>query len=285
MSFMNISEAQGVIDYKGHEGEDQMVAIEPKKDGWRFRSYRRDGVPKLFTRGGLEKSIPHIQRELSLLQPVGDFFDGEITHPLGFDAVGSAIAKKDERLHFHVFDIVDEDRFEADGVDRTPYYKRRMKLANIITMAYSEEEDTHVHLMPSKRAWVSEADDYAARCIEIGYEGCVIKKLDSPYRSGKTGDWVRIKASITVDAMIVCVNESKTMRGHAASVSVKESCGTISTVASGIQLKDKKVFFENRRTMEGLMMMEVEARGRTKNGLLRSASLVRLRPDKVNFNA
>ena len=40
---------------------------------------------------------------------------------------------------------------------------------------------------------------------EVGIEGVVAKKVDSRYRAGSTGDWVKVRHKIVVDAVVIGV--------------------------------------------------------------------------------
>jgi hypothetical protein len=40
---------------------------------------------------------------------------------------------------------------------------------------------------------------------EVGIEGVVAKKTGAPYRAGRTGDWVKIRQKVVVDAVVIGV--------------------------------------------------------------------------------
>jgi len=46
-------------------------------------------------------------------------------------------------------------------------------------------------------------DDLLASARELGLEGVVGKKLDSPYRGGRNGDWVKVRIDRSADFAVV----------------------------------------------------------------------------------
>ncbi|WP_112231793.1 DNA ligase-like domain-containing protein [Lentzea atacamensis] len=37
----------------------------------------------------------------------------------------------------------------------------------------------------------------------MGIEGCLIKRLDQPYRVGRNGDWIKVRHTVVVDAVVI----------------------------------------------------------------------------------
>lgn len=271
-----MNELQGVVDY--HPGDvTGTVAIEPKLDGWSGHACWVDGVPVLYTRNGMEIPLPHIQREVAMLMPQGFFFHGELTHHAGFEAIKSAIARQSEDIHFHIFDMVDEAFFEQ-GFDPTIYIQRRTQLERLMLarLAFWAPQN-HVHLVC--RECCNDIDDQHARHLELGYEGSVLKHLDSPYRSGPTGDWMRIKPVSTTDCTIIGVEQSKTDPSRASSFVVCEPSGVTSKVHAGLTEDILREALEHPARFVD-QVMETNHRGRYDSGKMRHASFVRMRPDK-----
>lgn len=275
-------ELQGVVDYKESMIEGA-VAIEPKLDGWRVHARHVDGVPKLFSRNGIELPLPHIQRELALLIPQGYFFDGELTHTAGFEAIKGAIARQDEDLHFHVFDMVFEEFFH-DGIDMREYRARREALEDVfeapegvLTLGYMR---VSVHLVMMAKARDEGIEILHQSLLEQGYEGSVIKDPLAPYESGPTGAWMRIKPVSTVDCVIIGVERSETDPALASAIKVCDPEGVVSNVHSGIS-RDLLREMVNHPGRYVDLVVEISHRGKYASGKMRNASFVRLRPDKT----
>lgn len=275
-------EPQGVVDYK--EGDvNNTVAIEPKLDGWSGIARWHDGVPVLYSRNGTELPLPHIQRELALLMPKGFFFHGELTHHEGFEAMKSAIAQQSEDIQYHVFDMVFDEFFD-DGIDMRMYSARREALEDLFAIpedvpTLGEMRD-NVHLVPMSGASPSTIETFHLSLLELGYEGSVVKRMDSPYESGPTGAWMRIKPVTTVDCVIIGVERSKTDLSRASSVIVCDADGITTNVHAGLSMDFLREAIEHpARLMD--QVMEVEHHGTYRSGKMRNASCVRMRPDKT----
>ena len=277
MKTFTFIEPQGVVDYCPGDISGPVV-VEPKLDGWRCLISWTNGVPVLYTRNGEEIPLPHIQREAALLMPPGFFLDGELFHPCGFSGIKSAIAHQDEALHYHVFDMVDEAFFE-EGFDPRPYQERRWELDKCFRFA-NIQEDNHVHIIWSVKCMQDQIENVHAIRLELGFEGSVIKRLDSSYASGPTGDWMRIKPVQTADCVIIGVEQSETDPTRASSFIVCEPLGVTSKVHAGLTEDALRKALENPSSVIN-RVMEVAHRGRYKSGRMRNASFVRMRPDKT----
>lgn len=271
-------ELQGVVDYK-ECNVGGTVAIEPKMDGWRMHARHVDGVPKLFTRNGHEITLPHIQRELALLMQKGYFFDGELTHPEGRDAIKGAIAHQDEDLNYHVFDMVLDTFFET-GLDERPYLTRNIELQKIFNPHDSTRYGEKVWLVPANCIPCAEIDFQYNAFLLFGHEGAVVKNPDSPYTSGPTGDWMRLKPVFTVDCVIMAVERSETDPALASSLIVRDPAGVVSKVHSGMTKQFLRDAIEHPARLVDTVM-EASHRGKYTSGKMRHASFVRLRPDKT----
>lgn len=270
---IKIIEPQGVVDYNPTDVDGE-VLVEPKLDGWRCLISWTDGVPVLYTRNGEDIPLPHIQREAAMILPRGMFLDGELTHHGGFEAVKGAIARKDEDLHFHAFDLVRESFFET-GVDERSYIRRRCDLVEIFG-----QDEMNVHHVPIMYADPDDIEVCHLKYMEQGYEGSVVKRKHSPYAEGKTGDWMRIKEVSTIDCVIDGVVESELQPGVVKSLIVRDGDGIVTRVGTGFRGPVKWDLWKRRLQITG-QMVEVTHRGTYRSGKLRHAAFVRMRPDKT----
>jgi ATP-dependent DNA ligase len=267
---MKTMDLNRVVDYQ--EGMVYgRVGIEPKLDGWRIRVRLSDGVPKIHSKGGEEIPLPHLQRELALALPALSWFDGELTHPDGFEAVKTAIAEQDERLMANVFDMVRDN-----GPDETRFYERREALEALPYFKEQPRPDTRVHLVPSLFVKFSEIERAHSANLELGYEGSVLKRWDGFYGEG---DWMRIKPVTTTDCTVIGVEQSETDPSRASSIIVCEPSGVRSRVHAGLSMDALRKALRNPASVIN-KVMEVEHRGRYRSGRMRNTSFKRYRPDK-----
>jgi bifunctional non-homologous end joining protein LigD len=96
-----------------------------------------------------------------------------------FDALHSRV--NDERASALAFDLMMRN---DDDLRRKPYLERKAALRKLLHhgrgIQYVEHAEGHGDKL------------YAAAC-RLGLEGIVSKKLDAPYRSGKSKLWIKVK--------------------------------------------------------------------------------------------
>ena len=187
--------------------------IEWKWDGIRAQVLRRQGRVWIWSRGEelITERFPELERTAQALLPDGTVLDGEIMAwrdgaPLPFSTLQRRIGRKrltDKVLSeapaaFVVYDVLEEGGRDAR---ERPLADRRAALERLVAPA-------RPLFLPSPRI---EAIDWAdvARAREEargrGVEGLMLKRLASPYRSGRRrGDWWKWKIDPhTVDAVLI----------------------------------------------------------------------------------
>jgi bifunctional non-homologous end joining protein LigD len=189
---------------------------EIKWDGYRVHIHIEPGRIRVLTRGGHDwtRRFPAIAQAARALGPTSMILDGEavvldeqgrsdfglLQRSLGAD--GQKSGNLASPAIMYAFDIL-----YLDGHDlrRDEYRTRRHKLEDVLRGQHSailiSEEVDHdpVELL-----------DHACR---LGLEGIVGKRRDSRYRSGRTGDWVKLKCLQSDAFMIVGYEPSMSGRG------------------------------------------------------------------------
>jgi bifunctional non-homologous end joining protein LigD len=138
---------------------------------------------------------------------------------------------------------------------------------------------------------------------QIGLEGIIAKRRDQPYRSGRTGDWLKIKCVQSESFMIVGYQASAAARGGIGSLllagkrghdwvyvgeagtgfngkdatSLRSSLDKLETKTPAVPLKGKNLVFS-----QPTLIAEIEFRGWTRDGSLRHASYKGLREVQDN---
>lgn len=184
-----------------------------KWDGIRSQLIRREGEIFLWSRGEelITERFPELA-EMAESLPDGVAIDGEILpwldgNVMPFARLQRRIGRKtvSKRMLREVpVILLAYDLLELEGEDiRTlPLAKRREHLGRLTNSV------DHSNLLLSKTVELDDWDGYAqARegSRELGVEGLMLKRLDSPYRVGrKRGDWWKWKVDpYTVDAVLI----------------------------------------------------------------------------------
>ena len=173
------------------EGERWLHEI--KYDGYRIIGRKDGGDITLYSRRGLDWTgrFPAIAKAMERLPCESAVVDGEIAYVLpsgitDFKSLQEHIDSADPAIRYFVFDLL-----FLDGVDlrKEPLTARKVKLAKLLSgkrvpdwLVYSD------HVEGSGQAFFAEA-----RAKHL--EGIMSKRADSPYRSGRSRDWVKTKCS------------------------------------------------------------------------------------------
>jgi bifunctional non-homologous end joining protein LigD len=160
---------------------------EIKHDGFRVIA-RKDGPRvKLYSRPGndLTHRFPLIVETLARLRSRSCIIDGEA---VACDENGIASFNRiryrnhDDSIFLYAFDLIE---FNGDDLRGDPLEVRKATLASIVAKAapgirYNEHME-------------GDGPTVFAHACKLGLEGIVSKRKDSPYRSGRSKDWLKMK--------------------------------------------------------------------------------------------
>src|SRR5438093_1604334 len=286
--------------------------FEVKLDGYRMRAACQDGEPILYSRKGLDytESFPEIAQAAKAIPFEGVILDGELVvlnesgHP-SFNKLqtraklGAREAKRaaiESPATLYVFDLL---AFGGYDLRKLPLVKRKEILQKVLPQAgplrYSE------HFEKNGEALYEQV-------VKLGLEGIMAKKADSPYRSGRSADWLKIRADRIDDFVVVGFSKPKGSRGGFGSLHVgayKDGkliyCGRAGSGFSGAQLDEISATLNQlvRETppceppehgalpkgpdhtwVEPRLVCDVRYKEFTPDGLLRQSVFVRFRDDK-----
>jgi bifunctional non-homologous end joining protein LigD len=173
------------------------LAIEPPKgqgwlheikhDGFRILARRDSHGVRLFTRNGYNFAdrFPRIVEAIANLPVQSCFIDGEA---IVVDESGLSVFELIRyRQHNDASVLCAFDLIELDGEDlrRSPIEDRKHALAKIL---YRERNG-----ITFNQHYDGEGATIFKQACSLGCEGIVSKRLGSPYRSGRSAHWLKIK--------------------------------------------------------------------------------------------
>jgi bifunctional non-homologous end joining protein LigD len=286
--------------------------FEVKLDGYRMRAACQAGVPILYSRKGLEytESFPEIARAVKAIPFEGVILDGELVvlNEAGkpnFNLLqararlGAREAKRaaiESPATLYVFDLL---AFDGYDLRKLPLVKRKEILRQVLPqtgpLRYSE------HFEKNGEALYEQV-------MKLHLEGIMAKKADSPYRNGRSGDWLKIRADRIDDFVVVGFTKGKGARSGFGSLHVGAYdggkliyCGRAGSGFTGAQLDEIGAQLQAlvRKTppcepppggqlpkgaehtwVEPTLVCDVRYKELTKDGLLRQSVFLRFRDDK-----
>ncbi len=286
--------------------------VEWKWDGIRGQIVKRNGELFIWSRG--EELVTVQFPELHFLQevlPDGTVLDGEILavqnkQVLSFSTLQQRLNRKtigkkqmeNAPIGFFVYDLLE---FKGNDFRSEPLSKRRNILEQII--APLKESPVLPSPIVICNSW-QELAELRQTARSINSEGLMLKKLNSPYHSGrKRGDWWKWKINpYTIDAVLIYAQKGSGRRAnfftdYTFAVPDEEKLITIAKAYSGLtdkEIKEVNAFITKNsiekfgpvRTVKPELVFEIAFEGiaeskRHKAGLaLRFPRILRWRKDK-----
>ena len=167
-------------------GDDWLHEI--KHDGFRVIARKSGERVRLYSRPGndLTDRFPLIAGALARLRPRSCIVDGEAV-ACGEDGIASfdriRYRRHDASVFLFAFDLIELD---GDDLRREPLAVRKATLASLLARA-APGLRLNEHLEEQDGPLV-----FAHAC-KLGLEGIVSKRRSSPYRSGRSPDWIKSK--------------------------------------------------------------------------------------------
>ena len=100
----------------------------------------------------------------------------------------------------------------------------------------------------------AEMKKFYDRCLKEGYEGIILKKLDSLYESGRKKTWIKVKPVETFDGVVVGIYKGKEGTKNEdvlGGFKVKMENGNITRVGGGFTDSQRLKFWNNREDLIG----------------------------------
>ena len=252
---------------------------EPKLDGLRCVMIFRNHECDVLSRNG--KPLYNLGHIVALLRPqIKDgVVDGEVfsTNWNESDSIvrSSKAVKGSENLKFYVFDFIPLDEWDAK-VGHMPLCDRKTVLRKLVPdNTPSIVKVSYLPINNTEGAWQA-AKEYKKE----GYEGAVVKNMDTPYTFDRGHEWMKLKFEETDDLLIVGYEEGvgRNLKKLGAFVCRLPNGNTVQ-VGGGFSDEQRVGFWNQKKGLIG-RTVEVKFQERTKDGSLRFPVFVRFRNDK-----
>jgi bifunctional non-homologous end joining protein LigD len=279
---------------------------EVKYDGYRVLIWRSGETVRVTSRGEQDWSVrlPELLRAAGRLPCHSCIMDGEL---VAFDSGGRSdfgelqrdfgTTERANALRVIVFDLL-----YLDGVDvrSSTQLQRKERLARLL-------RNCRPPLMLANYELGNGPVAARAAC-KAGLEGIVCKLITAPYQEGRTGTWLKVKCVESDEYAVIGYTEGQGARARLGALllamptetSAWRYCGrvgtglderTIATLLRRLKRTSDPVSLVNPPTRVQLrgatpiwtkpeLVVEVELRGHTEDGLLRQASLKGVRMDR-----
>ena len=259
--------------------------LEVKLDGVRVLAVVTSNTVNLFSRNGkpfenfpqiadaLVPILDKLPNNLAIVGGRGYVLDGEIVGESFQQLMRQAHRKSNARTEgmvYHVFDIVPLPAFR-EGVWKTDQTKR---LEILDTFKPLLDTTDCIRVMPGMTVDLNTAEGhdvmrrFAEASVAQGYEGIMIKSLDTPYECKRSSAWMKWKPTITVDLNITGFEEGTGRNAGRLGAIICEGVDNDRAirvnVGSGLSDDDRDQYWSTRDNLLG-QVVEVQADAVTQN--------------------
>jgi ATP-dependent DNA ligase len=113
----------------------------------------------------------------------------------------SKTQKDDSNLYYNVFDAMTFVAWESQVPEKTGTYATRVELVkDVVARCDSDRVRQVPHIMAQNE---EELKAYFSKCMDDGFEGVMLKTLDTPYKFKRSNNILKLKPCVTYEGVIV----------------------------------------------------------------------------------
>lgn len=181
------------------------VRVEPKLDGLRCIAVKKNGEVTFYTRNGtVLETLPRVKAALEAMDIDNVTLDGEA---MGEDwnesasvLMSSKSKKDDSNIVYNIFDAMSTECWVVQDCPM-PYSDRCALVAKVIAALPKAAPVRQVpHIMAKSE---EELKQFFAKCMNEGYEGVMLKTLNTPYEFDRSRNILKLKPCVTYEGTVV----------------------------------------------------------------------------------
>lgn len=184
------------------------IACEVKVDGTRALAIKQGNSVNLFTRNGkLLEGFNDIIEQIKKLPVTTMVFDGELIGDDYTDTMNKLFRKSNnKKANYMIFDMLALDEFRK-GESLVDYWTRKQGL--ILLFKYLPNRTDYFNLIVVeplkilKNPTVNDINEVTQNAIDLGFEGIMVKPLDSKYECKRSYAWQKAKLFFSDEFRII----------------------------------------------------------------------------------
>ena len=199
------------------EGADWIHEV--KHDGFRTLLVIERGSVRAFTRNGHDWSDRYlgIVAKAKSLPCRSAILDGEIIvqdtrGASDFEALQSALRRRDAPLIFYAFDLL---HLDGKDVRREPLLERRTRLKKLV-------EPDPMSVLQFSEEFAGDGAAFFKACAKHELEGIVSKLATAPYSSGRSKAWLKTKCFVESELILVGIDRDRKTGAQRALLAKRE---------------------------------------------------------------
>lgn len=222
-------------------------AAQPKFDGTRMIGINKDKTSLWSRTRKPIGSLVHIQKEIEKIFPDMEvILDGEAynhDYKDRFEELISAIRKEEvhsdsEIIQYHVYDMVSDEPYSERMKFLEKYIPKNNKFIKRVETVILNDE--------------TEVSAYYKKCMERGYEGCMLRNLDSSYEFKRSYSLQKVKKFDDAEFKIIGIEEGNgKLRGHVGAFICVTPHGSKFKAKMSGDVSMLKEYFENHKLWNG----------------------------------
>lgn len=261
------------------------IACEVKVDGTRCLTVKQGNVVNMFTRNGkLIEGFNDIIEQIKLLPVNTMVFDGELIGRDYTDTMNKLFKKSNNKqANYMIFDMLTVSEFQQ-GISNNDYFTRKQGLINLFNNLVNKDQYSNLICVEPfkiiKNATLEDINEATQYAISLGFEGAMIKPLDSKYECKRSYSWQKAKLFQSDEFEIIDFEEGEGKYKGALGKVIINVNGVSVGCGSGFTDDERENIWNNKDTYLG-KIIEVQYQEKIeKTGSLRFPTVKGIRLDK-----